>query len=79
VKFEGNVWHVLPANSSDPMSVADPVWTESFWNTIGLRVYAVQSTAYDWIVLLVGVSITAASHLAVIIGRAYISKVIKRD
>jgi nicastrin len=79
VKFEGNVWHVLPANSSDPMSAADPVWTESFWNTIGLRVYAVQSTAYDWIVLLAGVSITAASYLAVTIGRTCISKVIKRD
>ncbi|KAK3159038.1 hypothetical protein QOZ80_2AG0144890 [Eleusine coracana subsp. coracana] len=79
VKFEGNVWQVLPANSSDPMSAADPVWTESFWNTIGLRVYAVQSTAYDWIVLLTGVSITAASYLAVVVGRTYISKVIKRD
>ncbi|KAK3155217.1 hypothetical protein QOZ80_2BG0200390 [Eleusine coracana subsp. coracana] len=79
VKFEDNVWQVLPANSSDPMSAADPVWTESFWNTIGLRVYAVQSTAYDWIVLLTGASITAASYLAVAVGRTYISKVIKRD
>jgi nicastrin len=53
--------------------------TESFWNTIGLRVYAVQSAAYDWVVLVVGVSITATSYLAVIIGRrTYISKVIKQ-
>ncbi|TVU28440.1 hypothetical protein EJB05_19957 [Eragrostis curvula] len=79
LKFEDSVWHVLSVNSSDPMGAADPVWTESFWNTIGLRVYAVQSTSYDWLVLLAGVSITAASYLAVIIGRTYISKVIKRD
>ncbi|KAL6912167.1 hypothetical protein ACP4OV_000972 [Aristida adscensionis] len=79
LKFEGNAWHVRPVNSSDPMGAADPVWTESFWNTIGLRVYAVQSTTYDWLILVAGASITAASYLVVIIGRSYISKVIKRD
>lgn len=79
VKFEDNAWHVLPANSSDPMGAADPVWTESFWNTIGLRVYAVQDPAYDWLILLAGLGITAASYCAVHFGRAYISKVAKLD
>ncbi|KAG2661397.1 hypothetical protein PVAP13_1KG502900 [Panicum virgatum] len=79
VKFEDNAWHVLPANSSDPMGVVDPVWTESYWNTIGLRVYAVQDSTFDWLILLAGLSITAASYCAVHVGRAYISKVVKRD
>jgi len=79
VKFEDNAWHVLPANSSDPMGVVDPVWTESYWNTIGLRVYAVQDSTYDWLILLAGLSITAASYCAVHVGRAYISKVVKCD
>ncbi|OEL17070.1 Nicastrin [Dichanthelium oligosanthes] len=79
VKFEDNAWRVLPANLSDPMGVVDPVWTESYWNTIGLRVYAVQDSTYDWLILLGGLSITAASYCAVHVGRAYISKVIKRD
>uniref|UniRef100_A0A0E0K513 Nicastrin n=1 Tax=Oryza punctata TaxID=4537 RepID=A0A0E0K513_ORYPU len=79
LKFEDNLWHILPVNSSDPFSAADPVWTESFWNTIGLRVYAVQATSYDWLVLLIGIIITAASYFAVIVGRSYISKIIKRD
>ncbi|CAN6246191.1 unnamed protein product [Urochloa humidicola] len=79
VKFEDNAWHVLPANSSDPMGAVDPVWTESFWNTIGLRAYAVQDSTYDWLILLGGLSITAASYCAVHVGRAYISKVVKRD
>ncbi|CAM0944287.1 unnamed protein product [Alopecurus aequalis] len=78
LKFEDNAWHVLPANSSDPMG-ADPVWTESYWNTISLRVYAVQSTSSDWLVLLAGLVVTAVSYLGVIIGRAYISKITKRD
>lgn len=55
------------------------MWTESFWNTIGLRVYAVQATSYDWLVLLIGIIITVASYFAVIVGRSYISKIIKRD
>ncbi|PAN08097.1 hypothetical protein PAHAL_1G387100 [Panicum hallii] len=79
VKFEDNAWHVLPANSSDPMGVVDPVWTESYWNTIGLRVYAVQDSTYDWLILLAGLSITAASYCAVLVSRSYISKVVKRD
>ncbi|KAJ1280941.1 hypothetical protein BS78_04G270600 [Paspalum vaginatum] len=79
VKFEDNAWLVLPANSSDPIGVVDPVWTESYWNTIGLRVYAVQDSTYDWLILLAGLSITAASYCAVYFGRTYISKVAKRD
>ncbi|CAL4885266.1 unnamed protein product [Urochloa decumbens] len=79
VKFEDNAWHVLPANSSDPMGVVDPLWTESFWDTIGLRVYAVQDSTYDWLILLAGLSITAASYCAVHVGRTYILKVVKRD
>uniref|UniRef100_M8B3M1 KIB1-4 beta-propeller domain-containing protein n=1 Tax=Aegilops tauschii TaxID=37682 RepID=M8B3M1_AEGTA len=55
--------YVLPANSSDPMGAADPVWTESYWNTIGLRVYAVQCTTSDRLILLTGLAVTAASYL----------------
>uniref|UniRef100_A0A453PIN3 Nicastrin n=1 Tax=Aegilops tauschii subsp. strangulata TaxID=200361 RepID=A0A453PIN3_AEGTS len=79
LKFEDNAWHVLPANSSDPMGAADPVWTESYWNTISLRVYAVQSTTSDRLILLAGLAVTAASYLGVVVGRAYISKITKRD
>lgn len=79
VKFEDNAWRVLPANSSDPMGVVDPVWTESYWNTIGLRVYAVQDATYDWLILLAGLTITAASYCAVYFGKTYILKVVKRD
>ncbi|XP_044951706.1 nicastrin [Hordeum vulgare subsp. vulgare] len=79
LKFEDNAWHVLPANSSDPMGAADPIWTESYWNTIGLRVYAVQSTTSDRLILLAGLAVTAASYLGVVVGRGYISKMTKRD
>lgn len=70
---------MLPANASDPMGAVDPVWTESFWDTIGLRVYKVQSPSYDRFVLLVGVAITVASYIGVIATKALFIKALKRD
>ncbi|KAJ4764059.1 Nicastrin [Rhynchospora pubera] len=79
LKYENNIWHVLPANPSDPMESVDPVWTESYWNTIGLRVYKVESPLYDRLVLAGGVFVTFASYLAVVIARTQLAKVVKRD
>lgn len=79
LKFEDGSWQVLPANASDPMGAVDPVWTESFWNTIGLRVYTVQSSAYDRLVLVAGVTLTVCAYAAAITTRTYLSKVLKRD
>ncbi|XP_072977133.1 nicastrin [Typha angustifolia] len=79
LKFVDNSWHVLPANSSDTMGAVDPVWTESFWNTIGLRVYTVQSATYDRFVLLGGVTVTIASYVMVIVARASLAKAMKHD
>lgn len=79
LKYENNIWHVLPANPSDPMESIDPVWTESFWNTIGLRVYKVESALYDRLVLAGGIFVTFASYLAVVVARTHLSKAIKRD
>lgn len=79
LKFEGNFWQILPANASDPLGLVDPVWTESYWNTIGLRVYTVQSSAYDNLVLLIGIVITVATYIATIVVRTYLLKVLKHD
>lgn len=79
LRFHEGLWHVLPANSSDPMGVVDPVWTESFWNYIGFRVYMAQSSKYDHLVLVGGVVITVASYVAVILSRALFMKAMKHD
>lgn len=79
LKFESGVWNVLPANTSDSMGVVDPVWTESNWNSIGIRVYTVQSAAYDRLVLLGGVGLTMLAYLAIAITRAFVAKTMKRD
>ncbi|KAK9074877.1 hypothetical protein SSX86_003196 [Deinandra increscens subsp. villosa] len=79
LKYESESWIVLPPNSSDPMGAADPVWTESNWNTISLRVYSVQGASYDHLVLVAGVAVTALSYLLIIIIKAVIAKALKQD
>ncbi|KNA11455.1 hypothetical protein SOVF_135050 isoform B [Spinacia oleracea] len=78
-KSETGSWKLLSPNSSDPMSMADPVWTESNWDVIGLRVYTLQDTAYDRLILLVGLGITGFSYLAIEIFKAIVTKTLKRD
>lgn len=79
LKYESGNWKVLPYNSSDIMGEADPVWTESNWNTIGLRVYTMQDAAYDRLILLLGIVVTVAAYLLIVITRAFITKALKRD
>ncbi|XP_008789257.2 nicastrin isoform X2 [Phoenix dactylifera] len=77
--FKDNSWHVMPANASDPMGSVDPIWTESFWNAIGLQVYTVQSATYDHLILVAGVGITVASYIAIVVSRGCLSKALKHD
>ena len=70
---------MLPPNSSDPMGAVDPVWAESNWNVIGLRVYSVQGAAYDRLVLVAGVAVTTLSYLLIVIVKAIIAKALKQD
>ncbi|XP_059623229.1 nicastrin [Cornus florida] len=79
LEFESETWKLLPANASDPMELVDHVWTESNWGRIGLRVYTVQDTAYDRMILVVGLSFTVLAYLAIVLTRAYITKALKQD
>ncbi|XP_049379425.1 nicastrin [Solanum stenotomum] len=79
LKYESEMWEVLPHNSSDTMGEADPVWTESNWDTIRLRVYTVQDTGFDLLVLLLGITVTVMSYIIIVISKAFITKALKRD
>uniref|UniRef100_A0A5B7BU84 Nicastrin n=1 Tax=Davidia involucrata TaxID=16924 RepID=A0A5B7BU84_DAVIN len=79
LEFESETWKVLPINSTDQMGLVDPVWTESNWDMIGIRVYTVQDAAYDHLILLGGISITVLAYLAIVITRAFIIKALKQD
>lgn len=79
LRFESGVWNLLPPNSSDSMGTVDPVWTESNWDAIGVRVYKVQSAEYDRFILLGGISLTILSFVLVLSTEAFITKTLKRD
>ncbi|KAM3327939.1 nicastrin isoform X1 [Capsicum galapagoense] len=79
LKYDTDTWEVLPHNSSDTMGEADPVWTESNWDTIRLRVYTVQDSRYDHLILLLGITITLLSYIIIVISKAFITKALKRD
>ncbi|KDP25818.1 hypothetical protein JCGZ_22540 [Jatropha curcas] len=79
LKYESGMWTVLPANSSDPMGMVDPVWTESNWDVIGLRAYTIQNASYDRLVLLGGIAVTILAYVVIVITRAFITKVLKQD
>ncbi|XP_031397601.1 nicastrin isoform X2 [Punica granatum] len=79
LKYESGTWIVLSANASDPMDVLDPIWTESNWDAIGLRVYRVQDASYDRLVLLGGTAITVFAYLVILTARTIITKAMKQD
>lgn len=79
LKYESETWKLLPHNSSDVMGAVDPVWTESNWDVIKLRVYNVQDSSYDNLILLLGIGVTVLSYLAIGIAKAFIRKALKRD
>lgn len=61
------------------MGVVDPVWTESNWNSIGMRVYTVQNPTYDRLVLFGGITLTILAYLAIALTGAFVTKALKRD
>lgn len=69
----------MPPNSSDKMGVVDPVWTESNWNTVGIRIYTVQIAAYDRVVLFGGMTLTLLAYLGIAVTRTFVAKATKRD
>ncbi|KAI5648110.1 hypothetical protein M9H77_34115 [Catharanthus roseus] len=79
LKYESETWKLLPHNSADVMGAVDPVWTESNWDVIKLRVYNVQDSSYDNLILLLGIGVTVLSYLAIGIAKAFIRKALKRD
>ncbi|GAB2212538.1 hypothetical protein Drorol1_Dr00020511 [Drosera rotundifolia] len=79
LRFDSDAWTVLPPNSSDPMGMVDPVWTESNWEVISLRVYTMQDATYDQLILLGGIALTMLSYVAIVATKTFITKTLKRD
>ncbi|KAG6742147.1 hypothetical protein POTOM_055435 [Populus tomentosa] len=51
LNYESGTRNVFPSDSSDPMGMIDPIWTQSNWRTTRLRAYIVQDAVSDCLVL----------------------------
>ncbi|CAA6664769.1 unnamed protein product [Spirodela intermedia] len=79
LKFEHGSWRITGGHAADPMGHVDPVWTESYWNTISVRIYKVQSSAFDNLVLLGGITLTLLAYVTVVCTKAFLMKTLKHD
>ncbi|CAN8279000.1 unnamed protein product [Cochlearia groenlandica] len=79
LKYNDGAWTILPQNTSDPMGMVDPVWTESNWNTISVHVYTIQHSVYDNAVLIAGITVTTFAYIAILVTKSFISKALKQD
>ncbi|XP_051147065.1 nicastrin [Andrographis paniculata] len=77
LKYESGGWTVLPIGNAS--NVEDPVWTESNWDAINVRIYTIQSTTYDHLILALGIGVTVISYILIEAGRTMIRKALKQD
>ena len=75
--YESDSWKVIHVQPNDTMGKVDPVWTESFWKTLGVRVYLQQNPFSDELILLSGLVVTLGSFLAILSTKAFFMKDLK--
>jgi hypothetical protein len=61
------------------MSEVDPVWTESYWKTLTVRLFLEESPRHDASVLTWGLALTLGSLLTAVISKVMLCKRLKRD
>ena len=75
--YESNSWKVISIQPNDTMGKVDPVWTERFWKTLGVRVYLQHNPFFDELILLSGLVVTLGSFLAILSTKAFFMKALK--
>ncbi|KAL3698397.1 hypothetical protein R1sor_012473 [Riccia sorocarpa] len=78
LSFDGSGWKVVAAEAGDVMSEVDPVYTESFWKTLGVRFYLKESSSQDELMLGVGTALTIGSFFTIFFTKAMFHKRLKR-
>ncbi|XP_024365272.1 nicastrin isoform X1 [Physcomitrium patens] len=78
LKFHDYWWQLLPLEAGDKMGAADPVYTESFWNSISIRSYQKEDSWYEELILFIGVFVTFVSILSITCSTSLLRKRLKR-
>ncbi|KAI5082078.1 hypothetical protein GOP47_0001821 [Adiantum capillus-veneris] len=77
LQFAASGWRVVPAVSGDVMGNADPVYTESYWKVLGVRVFTTESSTFDAWILIAGMAITTGSFVISLFGKSAFRKRLK--
>ena len=59
------------------MGEVDPVFTESYWKVLGVRVYTKESSIFDGVVLFLGMLVTVMSFFIILGSKAAFRKRLK--
>lgn len=78
LEYGSSGWLVIPAASGDTMGEADPVYTESYWKTVGVTLYTKESSSYDVLILIAGLVVTLGSFFSVLTMKSAFRKRLKR-
>eukprot|EP00250_Pteridium_aquilinum_P005740 c15793_g1_i1 orf=779-2905(-) len=77
LRYGASGWLVIPAASGDKMGEADPVYTESYWKVLGVRVYTKESSSFDALILITGIGVTVGSFFIILNTKSVFRKRLK--
>lgn len=78
LRFQQYWWELLPLEADDKMGAADPVYTESFWNSLSIRAYQQEGYWYEEFILFIGVCVTFISIISIFTSTSFLRKRLKR-
>ncbi|MCO5567551.1 hypothetical protein L7F22_021245 [Adiantum nelumboides] len=70
-------WRVIPAMSGDVMGKADPVYTESYWKVLGVRVFSKESSTFEGWIFISGMGIMVGSFVISLFAKSFFRKRLK--
>lgn len=78
LQYGSTGWLVVPAASGDKMGEVDPIFTESYWKSLEVKVYTTENSFFDCLILAFGVAITVGSFFTILSVKALLRKRLKR-
>ncbi|KAH7352865.1 hypothetical protein KP509_19G068000 [Ceratopteris richardii] len=75
--YTASGWQTLPPSSTDVLGNVDPVYTESYWRVLGVRIFMKESSAFDTWILIMGMAITVVSFMTILSMKSAFKKRLK--
>ncbi|MCO5593528.1 hypothetical protein L7F22_047542 [Adiantum nelumboides] len=77
LQYAADGWRVIPAVTGDVMGKADPVYTESYWKVLGVRVFSKESSTFEGWIFILGMGIMVGSFVISLFAKSSFRKRLK--